>query len=531
MIKRISRIWDVIKIQKDVRVSFRIIGMELRKKAEVKRRDDECRRDFLENLMPTLDQMSVSNGSKYYEKQKVKIAIIADQFLFDAFNGAAEFLYITQANYLDCVEQTKFLLVASAWNGLHDEWRAMATEGTETNRILHQTMEAYKKAGKPIVFYNKEDPPGYQHFLSIAKKADVIFTSCEEKVADYKQDCSTDQVYVMEFCINPAFHNPIGMKNPFRTNGVFFAGSWRLKYPERTKPLEIMLDGAIDSGRELVIADRNFSWNDILYFFPRRYYRYLTKEIPHDYLQKVHKLYDWAININTITESRTMFANRVCELQANGCLLLSNPSVGVQEKFPEVVIVHTKEEVKEALNRYSGEELYLHQLAGIRCVMTKETCYDRMAQLLEVLGIEAQVPERRVLVVADQITPKLRMEFEEQTYPWKNLVEKNMLTEALYSDADMVARWSKKSSYGKFYLEDMINAFKYTACDYIVKDRRVRDGAYIGNVEHNYVENIADVYATVFWRECIDMREFLSIKSGTGRKNGYSIDCLNYESS
>ena len=41
-------------------------------------------------------------------------------------------------------------------------------------------------------------------------------------------------------------------------------------------------------------------------------------------LLRIHKLYDWAVNINTVKHSETMFAARVYELQAMGNLLISN---------------------------------------------------------------------------------------------------------------------------------------------------------------------------------------------------------------
>ena len=46
-----------------------------------------------------------------------------------------------------------------------------------------------------------------------------------------------------------------------------------------------------------------------------------------------HRLFRWAINVNSVKYSETMFANRVYELQAMGNLLLTNYSMGVNNKF------------------------------------------------------------------------------------------------------------------------------------------------------------------------------------------------------
>ena len=47
-----------------------------------------------------------------------------------------------------------------------------------------------------------------------------------------------------------------------------------------------------------------------------------------------------------------MFANRVYELQALGNIMLSNYSVGVNNKFPNVFLIHDKREIKDILNAF-----------------------------------------------------------------------------------------------------------------------------------------------------------------------------------
>ena len=527
--RRIAREIKNTCLKKDLfkRVLWRI-RQEIRKKAELKNRAELYRKDYLENLMPVLESMPISNGSRYYGKQKVKIAIIADEFLYDSFKDIAEFIYITPDDYLDYVEEVEFLLVASTWRGLCNEWRFMATPDTENNERIQTVIETYKKAGKTVVFYNKEDPVNYEHFLFIAKKCDVIFTSCVEKVEDYKKDCDNNEVYVMEFCINPVFHNPIGMCNKYRTDGVLFAGAWRRKYPDRVKVMENILDGVIDAGRELIIADRYFSSEDVNYLFPTRYHKFTTKEIPHDYLQKVHKLYNWAINVNSVTDSKTMFANRVYELQANGCLIISSPSIGVKEKFDEVIIVNSKQDVVAALNCYEPDEMYYHQIAGVRRVMTGETNYDRIKTICSALDIKLEKIERKVLVIVERITPQIQAMFDKQTYLYKELVEIEKVLGEKYNTCDIVTRWNENDVYEMFYLEDMINGFKYTNCDYITKACYKYRDEYVGMKEHDYVSEIANVSATVFWRSAISLSDLMSMTDGVKRNNGYSIDHFNY---
>ncbi len=504
---------------------FKQFGPE---KRAIKIREKKHRKDFLETLLPILDAMPTSNGSKYYQKFDVKIAIVADEFLYDSFKDSAEFIYITPDNYKEYIEEVEFLFVASAWRGLNNEWRQMGTANTENNEKIHEVINAFKALGKTVVFYSKEDPPNYEHFLPIAQQCDIIFTTCAEKVDDYKRDCKNENVHTLEFCINPEFHNPIGMRNPNKKDAVFFAGSWMLKYPERVKSLEMMLDAVLCAGKELVIADRNFSRNNINYFFPAKYHEYTTKEIPHSYLQKVHKLYDWAVNINSITESKTMFANRVYELQANGCLMLSNRSVGVEEKFDEVIIVNNPEEVINVFDKYTKDDIYMHQITGVRRVMTDETGFDRVKKILDVVGYDVEVKKRSVLVIAEVLSDDVISMFEAQTYPNKKLIQMDDLTPEIYLKYDIVTRWNNISKYEKFYLEDMINAFKYTDCKYITKNSYIKAGQLVGNVEHDYVEHFDNYAATIFWRKDMDYAEFLKLNCGCDMSNGYSIDRFNY---
>lgn len=486
---------------------------------------------FFDCIKEQLDQIPESNGGRFYQPYYCKIAIVADEFLYNSYQGIADFIYVTPDNYKEIRDQVDFLLVVSAWRGLNNEWRQMGTIGSEANLHLHEMISYYKEGGKQIVFYSKEDPPNYNHFLPIAKRCDVIFTSAYEMMKEYKKDCGIEEVYTMRFGINPLYHNPIGSRKFPKREEVIFSGSWVKKYPDRIKSLGIIFDGVLASGQKLKIIDRNYSLNSEGFFFPEKYYRYISPAIEHEYLQKAHKLFNWAININSVTDSKTMFANRVYELQAIGNLMLSNRSVGVEEQFKEIVVVQDKDDVKRALTGYTAEEIYEHQMAGVRRVMTGETTFDRVGEMLEKLGIMTGQPGRKVLVLAESVTEILMKQFDEQTYSEKEFLALEQLTDEKWSTADIVTVWNEQCTYGKYYLEDMVNGFKYTACDYICKDAYIIDGRLETGTEHDYVEKIRSIYAAVFWRESIsreELREAIE-KKCLEKKNGYSIDHFNFE--
>lgn len=486
-------------------------------------------KDFFDSIKDILGNIPESNGGRYYKKHKIKIGIIADKFLYAAFRDAAEFVYITPENWEEVVLQTDFLLMVSAWRGLYEEWRGIAKESSQERELVYKIIEKYKEQGKITVFYSKEDPPNYHVFIGIAKKCDYIFTTCAEVVENYKRDCGNDNVNVLCFSINPLYHNPVGIKNPYKKDGVIFSGSWMKKYPERLIDMHMLFDGVLDAGQKLKIIDRNYSNKTTEnYRYPEEYWPYVSPEIDHTLLQKVHKLYNWAININTVTDSMTMFANRVYELQATGNLLISNYSVGVSSHLPTVYIVFDKSEIGPILNGYTEEEVYEHQIAAVRSVMTGETAFDRIGQLIETLGFQKEANERKILVVADVLSDSIKEMFENQTYPFKKLISLDDFTQKELEESDMTAFFKDGMEYGMFYLEDMSNGFKYTDSSYITKDSYYHGKEIVSGKEHDYVSVMKNKYATLFWNEDFSIEQLKSLTDEMELQNGYSIDHFNY---
>ena len=490
-----------------------------------------CDTDYFSKIQKDIENIPESNGEKYYVPYNVPVAIIADEFLYNSFKGITDFKYITPQNYKLICDEVEMLLIVTAWRGVHNEWMHMGYEGSDANHAVYEVIEYFKEKRKQIVFYSKEDPPNYQFFLPIAKQCDIIFTSAVEKIEAYKKDCNNDKVYLMKFGINPVYHNPIGCRIKKRKDEVIFSGSWINKYPDRIKEQEMIFDGVLDAGKKLKIIDRNFELNNLGFLFPVKFYRYISPSIDHEHLQKVHKLYDWAINMNSVRDSKTMFANRIYELQAAGNLIISNESVGVEEQFKEVLIAKCKEDVIKALNTYDDEEVYERQIVGIRRVMRSETTFDRVGELLCDSGHKVCQPIRKVAVLVEKITEDIKNNFEQQTYPYKFLLELDEDTENELKKYDMFAIWDEKSEYGFFYLEDMINAFKYTDCDYITKDSFVCNEILNIGTEHNYIDRIRNIYATVFWKNEFDYQKVLRLANTSepiSAENGYSIDHFNY---
>ncbi|MEC5188058.1 glycosyltransferase [Geobacillus thermodenitrificans] len=494
----------------------------------LKQREKLSDLNFFQRIEPLVKQIPDSNGSRYFRKKNIHVGIIADEFLYQAYKDVANFYYITSKNYKDYKGKLDILLVVTTWRGLNNEWRGVANPASNRRKELYQIIEFYKRENTKVVFYSKEDPVNYEKFIEIAKKCDYIFTTAKEKVNDYKAECANDNVFVLEFGVNPLYHNPIGMRKFNKFKDVIFSGSWLAKYPERQKETEEIFDGVLNAGRELKIIDRNFWVNHPDYFFPERYLPYISPSISHEYLQKVHKLFNWAINFNSVKFSETMFANRVYELQAIGNILISNYSLGVNNKFPNVFMINEGREVGEIINSFTDDEIYRYQVEGIRNVMSNHTTFHRFNHLLELIGLQGEEDIKKVAVVVEEINQNILDSFEAQTYKYKQLVLKEQFNEELKQQFDVIAFFHPDQLYDHYYLEDMVNGFKYTACDYITKDSYYDGDSLVVGKEHDYVGVMKSKFRTVFWASAFSAQQLLQLEGEHNIPNGYSIDRFEY---
>ena len=404
----------------------------------------------------------------YYCPYPKRIGIICDVVLLDSLASAADFVYLSPDSWKDQVETIDLLLAVSTWRGLNgDEWFGVGKVGDPKREKFVAVIERCRSRGIPTVFYSKEDPPNYAVFLDFAKKCDVVFTSAEEMIPRYRTDCGHDRVYVLPFCFDPALQNPVGCRPFEQTHGVLFSGSWIIKYPFRCRDLEALLDGVLKSRRELVIVDRNsFRSGKAGYRFPKRFRKYLRPRMAHDELAAFHKRYEWSINVNSVTTSETMFAGRCYELLASGCPVISNFSIGMQHRLPEVAIADSSKYVAKVIRDSTQRQLQTRRAAGIRRVMTGETCYDRVAAILCAAGFDAEVRVRSVAVVVPKRTSSLQRAFDAQTYVNRHLYEESEFTPDIRAGHDYVISWLADESYGPYHLQDLIDVFKYTDAEY-----------------------------------------------------------------
>jgi glycosyltransferase involved in cell wall biosynthesis len=495
----------------------------------LEKREKLSETDYLSKILPIINKIPESNGSKFFDKINVNIGIIADEFLFQSYKDTANFFYVNQKNYKDLVKKLDFFIVVTAWKGLNNEWRGISNESSKRREELLNIISFYKAKGLKIVFYSKEDPVNYDKFVGIAKECDYIFTTEVDKIKDYKKDCNNQNAFLLEFGVNPLYHNPIGMKTIEKKDEAFFAGSWYDKYPDRQVDTKMLFEGVLYSGKNLKIIDRNYNLNDPSYFYPEEYLQYISPAINHEHLQKVHKLYNWALNLNSIKYSFSMFANRVYEMQALGNAVISNYSLAINNKFPNVFLVNSSREVSEILNGYTNDQIYELQISGIRQVMSKETTFNRLSDLLKQIGENPSEVNRRIAVVVNEINKSIEKSFNRQTYQDKDLILVKDFNEEIKKRYSIITFFDPSKEYFEYYLEDMINGFKYTNSDYITKDGYKDGNQIVSGKEHQYTHTMPDKYRTVFWAQSFSAKELINFKGSIEIPNGYSIDRFEFD--
>ncbi|RJP01895.1 glycosyltransferase [Exiguobacterium sp. RIT452] len=468
--------------------------------AKTKRYHQDSNRELLKEI--AYEDIPVTGGSRYYERRPLEVAIVCSEFMHAYYQDALHLHYVNPATFTDVFEKPiDLFLVVTSWKGLHgDDWKGVATPTSKKRQRLLDMMEQVKAKGIPVVFQSTEDPSNFDRFSDLAKVADYILTSDEAMIPEYQVLCGHDRIEATSFGVNPIIHNPVGATRS-RKKHVLFAGSWMAKYPERVKDTEMLFDGVLRSDHTLDIVDRNYQLNLPDYHFPERYVPRVAPAIPYDALQQVSKCYDWVLNLNSIKYSKTMCARRVYESQALGNLILSNYSIAVNNDFPNVFTIHDHQEVQAILERTTQEEIDRLRAEGIRSVMSSHTVYDRIDQLTRLLQLDMPPVKRTLLVVLRNATPELEQMLARQSITADVICHESELTGALYASADLVTVLDGAESYGEYYLEDLMNGFKYSDVSITRKTRTDEAHFVIREAEGSTVN-------AMIWREAFPYEQF-----------------------
>jgi len=449
---------------------------------------------------------SDSNAENRREDKKIlRIAAVMDEFTFHSFSPECELLQISPSDVIN--ELTEFnpdlLFIESAWNGKNNLWdRKIGNPSIELRAAIDWCRERYI----PTVFWNKEDPVHFETFLTTASLFDHVFTTDIDCISQYKASLGHERVYLLPFACQPKTHNPI--ESYERKDAFAFAGAYYLRYPDRIKDLESYVE-ELPKFRSLEIFDRNFGKDDVNYQFPERYQPFIVGTLPFNEIDKAYKGYKYAINLNSIKQSQSMFARRLFDLLACNTISISNFSRGVRLMFGDLVI--STDQGKEALRRLekissNSLDVAKLRLAGLRKVLLEHTYAHRLNYIVnKALGKEADkdiLPPVLVLGMAENEAEfnSLVNSFELQKYEKKRMLlvlgksmPRDRYPATLHNgklkiisrddgsqirvksqsfSGEWISVFCSKDYYGPNYLTDLLLATKY------VESKAIGKGAY-----------------------------------------------------
>jgi len=474
-----------------------------------------------------------SNGSEYFTKHDFRVGVIGDVYMYNFYKDVFTAVhYLSPSNYLAVLAQgLDIVIYTTSWKGINnEEWRGVKFR-EEPKKALDAILVYANINNIKTVFQTIEDPSNFEYFLPVAKKFEYVFTTDTDCIERYKEELGHDRVFFGEYGVNPQLNNPIGCRRNTR-NSAFFAGSYPKRYKERCEDMETIFDSIIDSGGELLIADRNFGEDSEDLVYPGQFQSSVLPPVQHAVLQKLHKLFRYNLNFNSIKQSPTMCAMRVYELQAQGNGFISNYANSVFNKFPGIRLIPFKQDMSFDFGRDETWEEYRVNVNNIREVLDTKTSYQVVSTLLENISLSS-VAKRytTIVVICAEKTHSVMRSFEAQAYSKKILIEESDIKswEALKEQHKLgyFCWFSDENDYEKYYLNGLLNGFKYTNSCYITKNGYFdKNGHYDEGKEHEYTSRCSGKALSLFSARYLDPAQFVQYNQEQSFDfyNGYSID-------
>ena len=320
-----------------------------------------------------------------------KVAFVCDDMTWQDFKDECNSEFVTPYNWRKTFQTfcPDIFFCESAWSGITEYsncWRGRIYKNKniryENRRELMQILDYCKKHGIPTVFWNKEDPSYWgnetYNFVDTALHFDHILTTAQECIPSYKQ-LGHKSVNVLMFGFSPnIFFFDSSIK---KAKKAVFAGSWYTDQPKRCAEMEEVFDMVLQHNILLEIYDRQSDSSNPVHRFPEKYKQFLCPKVPFSQLGDIFRKAEYAININTVTTSETMFARRVFEAMACGCILISNDSVGLKKLFPGRIWF-----LNESFKHEIAEEIILKNQQD---VYKNHTCKQRLSEIMKICGLTA----------------------------------------------------------------------------------------------------------------------------------------------
>lgn len=385
-------------------------------------------------------------------RKDITAAVVLDDFSYQAFAYEWNVVRLDIVNWLEQVKTHKpdLLLVESAWHGNGDAWALKVAGRKGPSRELNDLVTWFRLNGIPTVFWNKEDPEHFADFIEAASLFDYVFTTDDKCISKYREKLGHDRVSTLPFAAQTAIHNPAKIDGIARDHDVAFGGTYfHHKFKSRRDQMDTLLNGALDAtqkiGGKLEVFSRFQA--DERYRFPEPISSSVVGSLPYQNMLTAYKSFKAFLNVNTVTQSKTMCARRIFELTAAGTPVVSTPSVAIREFFePDELLVakdrkQAENHIRSLLQSPELADRVVHRAQ--RRIWAEHTYSHRAETILrKTLPNRNQSLSRKpISVLAPTNRPELVRtifeNFSRQSFPMKQLV---LITHGYELDQNHVAR-------------------------------------------------------------------------------------------
>ncbi len=447
----------------------------------------------------------------------LRVGVILDEFSAMSFGFEWTVVPLTRAGWREELESVDFVFVESAWNGNSGDWKYQLTSTKGPSAEVAELLTECVTRGIRTVFWNKEDPPHFDDFLPVARLCDVVFTSDERLLPDYRRELSHDNVAVLPFAAQPAIHSPARPARGAAARDIAFAGMYFAhKYPERREQMDLLLGAAAAvsgrMGHGLEIFSR-FLGDDDRYQFPGTLADRVVGSLPYSNLLTAYKHYKVFLNVNSVVDSPSMCARRIFEITAAGTSVVTTPSAATREFFPtdEIAQPETPEDaewtlralvrskelrdrmVHKAQRRIWEQHTYSHRAMTVMDALDIEyappfptsvsavVSTNRPDHLGEILSTHARQvhPDRELVLVAHGFDVPADLEARARDAGVENLTIVTVgadqplgvcLNSGIAASAgEVIAKMDDDDIYGDHYLADQLAALRYSNADLVGK--------------------------------------------------------------
>lgn len=285
--------------------------------------------------------------------KSLHIALVSDELTATALDQDVYKTYhLTSKNWFWCFNIFKpdLIIVESCWNGSKDKWRYKVANYPDyperSNADLLRLLELADKYNIPAVFWNKEDGAHFNRFINSASLFKYVLTVDANCVERYQAILGNKvKVGVLPFAVQPKFHHPTILPPRYRQS--LFVGSYSQHIHDARRQWQDMAFTAA-SAYGLTIVDRNSDRKSDVYRYPDLPNMTIKPAVPYPKTGKLFRQYSHCLNVNTVTDSPSMFSRRLIEIMACGRLAVTNPSLAVSTRFEGMCeVINSKEEADE----------------------------------------------------------------------------------------------------------------------------------------------------------------------------------------